>query len=76
MADEHDGRFELIDHRLDVGGVGAYPAKGTWRRENRVLVTVETVEHGAPARGVSEGAVNEEDRWLGHASEAAPRVLG
>src|SRR4051795_10175542 len=76
MADEHDRRFELIDHRRDVGGVGAYPAKGTWRRENRVLVTVETVEHGAPARGVCEGAVNEDDRWLGHASEPAPRVLG
>src|SRR3954452_10137037 len=72
MADEHDRRFELIDHRRDVGGVGGHPAKGRWRRENRVLVTVETVEHGAPARGVCEGAVNEEDRWIGHASDPAP----
>src|SRR4051795_1454623 len=76
MADEHDRRFELIDHGRDVGGVGGDPAKGTWRRENRVLVTVETVEHGAPARSVFEGAVNEEDRWFGHAADAALGVPG
>src|SRR3954454_1930139 len=76
MPDEHDGALELIDDRGRIGGVGRDPAKGRWRRENRVVVTVETVEHGAPARSVSEGAVDEEDGGVGHASAPALRVPG
>jgi hypothetical protein len=66
MADEHDGPVELVDERPEMGGVARDPAQGIRRRENRVLVTGEPVEHGPPARSVSESAVNENNRWLGH----------
>jgi hypothetical protein len=66
MAHEHDRAVELVDDRPEVGRVGRNPAKGSRRRENRVLVMVEAVVHGTPVRSVSEGTVHENDRWLGH----------
>jgi hypothetical protein len=66
MADEHHGSVELVDQSLQIGGVAREPAKRIRRRDHRVLVTVEEVVNRAPARSVSEGAVNENDCWLGH----------
>jgi hypothetical protein len=66
MADEHDGPVDLVDDRRDVGGVGRDPAKRIRGCDHRVLASVEPVEHGAPARGVSERAMDEHDRRLGH----------
>src|SRR6266508_6912021 len=66
VADEHDGPVELVDDRLDVGGVVRDPAKRIRRREHRVLVSVEEFEHGPPARRVCECPVNKDNRWFGH----------
>src|SRR5262249_8574025 len=66
MADEHHRPVELVDQSLEIGGVVREPAKRICRRDHGVLVTVEEVVHRAPTRSVSEGAVNENNRWLGH----------
>ncbi len=66
MADEDDGAVELVDDRFEIGDVGGDPAQGKRGREQRVLAAVEEVEDAAPARGVSERAVDENDGWLGH----------
>src|SRR5947208_3311152 len=42
------------------------PAKRIRRRKNRVLVTVEEIEHGPPTRRVSERTVNKDNRRFGH----------
>src|SRR2546427_12800977 len=57
---------ELVDDRLEVGGVVRDPAKRIRRRKNRVLVTVEEIEHGPPTRRVSERTVNKDNRRFGH----------
>ena len=66
VADEDDGAVELVDDGFEIGHVAGEPAQGKRRREQRVLAAVEEVEHAAPARGVSERAMDENDGWLGH----------
>src|SRR2546423_2024121 len=72
MADEHDGPIELVDDRSEIRRIARDSAKRHRRRENGVLVALQELEHGAPTRSVSEGAVNEKDCWFGH--EASFRV--
>src|SRR6185295_11382136 len=64
----------LVDHGLEIGHVAGEAAQRKRRREQRVLAAIEQVEHSAPARGVSERAVDENDRWLGH--ENSFRAVG
>ncbi len=64
MADEHDRPIDLVDDRAEIRSVTGDPAKRNRRRENRVVVAVEAIEHAAPTRGVSERAVSENDGWL------------
>src|SRR3954471_940644 len=72
MAHEHDGPVELVDDRSEICHVARDPAKGKRRSDKVVRVAVELLEHRAPARGVSESTVNENDCRLGH--EAAFRL--
>src|SRR2546421_3316630 len=76
MADEHDRAVELFDDGSEIRSVTGDPAQGKRSRENRVLVAVEPLEHGAPARGVSESAVHENDRWFGHGTSFRLRGTG
>src|SRR2546430_1687138 len=74
VADEDDGSVELVDDSFEIGDVGGDPAQGKRSSKQRVIAAVEEVEHCAPARGVSERAVDENDGWLGHANSFRVRM--
>src|SRR3954447_16852304 len=73
MAHEHDGPVELVDDRSEIGGIVCDPSKGHRGRENVVVLSVEVVEDAAPARSVSERAVDQKDCRIGH--EASFRLF-
>src|SRR6266851_4969593 len=74
VAYEDDGAVELGDDSFEIGDVGGDAAQGKRSSEQRVLAAVEEVVDAAPARGVSERAMDENDGWLGHANSFRVRM--
>ena len=61
VADEHDRRAEPADHVAHVGGVTRDAAQGVGRRHDREAAGLQLFDDRAPAGGLRERAVDEDD---------------
>jgi hypothetical protein len=61
---QHDRSVDRPDQVADRGRIGGEPAQRVGRGDHRVTSARQRIDDAVPARGLGEGAVNENDRGL------------
>jgi hypothetical protein len=64
VGGEHDRAVDRADQIAERRGVGGEAAKRVCRRDHRVTRVEQRIDDGVPARGLGEGAVDENDGGL------------
>jgi hypothetical protein len=65
VADQDDGALDRLEDAGDELRITRDAAESVRRRDHRVALVLEAADHVVPTRGLSEGAVHEDDGGLG-----------